>query len=111
MFLIVGIKIIHGETIVAGKEIDTGVVSCIVVVVIGIKTTVQVSGTGNAPCGIPGVPEISLQEGTETVTVTAVPLSPSAAGRERTDLIQSARVPGLCDQFDISKDRIVSQKF
>ena len=32
------------------------------------------------------------------------------AGKEPT-VIQSARVPGLCDQFDISKDRIVSQKF
>ena len=36
VFLVVGIEIIHGKTIVAGKEIDAGIVSCIVVIVIGI---------------------------------------------------------------------------
>ena len=30
--------------------------------------------------------------------------------RERTNLIQPAGIPGFCDQFDISKDRIVSEK-
>ena len=48
--------------------------------------------------------------GTEAVTVTAIPFSPSAAGRERTNLIQPAGIPGFCDQFDISKDRIVSKE-
>lgn len=37
VFFIVGIKIIHGEAIVAGKEIDTGIVSCIIVIMIRIK--------------------------------------------------------------------------
>ena len=110
VFFIVGIKIIHGEAIVAGKEIDTGIVSCIIVIMIRIKASVQITGTGNTPCSVPGIPEISLQEGTEAVTVTAIPFSPSAAGRERTNLIQPAGIPGFCDQFDISKDRIVSKE-
>ena len=65
VFFIVGIKIIHGEAIVAGKEIDTGIVSCIIVIMIRIKASVQITGTGNTPCSVPGIPEISLQEGTE----------------------------------------------
>ena len=95
----------------AGKEIDTGIVSCIIVIMIRIKASVQITGTGNTPCSVPGIPEISLQEGTEAVTVTAIPFSPSAAGRERTNLIQPAGIPGFCDQFYVPKDRIFRKIF
>ena len=90
--------------IVAGKEIDTGVVSCIVVVVIGIKPPYRSpepemlhaasQRSRNLPSGRNGD---SHGNGRST--------QPICGWQGKNRLIQSARVPGLCDQFDISKDR------
>ena len=93
-----------------GKKVDTGVVACIIVVMVRVESTVKITGTGNTPGCIPGIPKITFQERAEAITVTSVPLGPSAAGRERTYLIQSTGVPCLGNQLDISKYRVIGKK-
>ena len=56
---------------------------------------------------------ISFQETAHVVPVSPVPLSPPLPGRKRADLVEAARVPCLCDQFDITEDGVkgkVAQK-
>ena len=60
VFLVVGIEIVQCKAVMAGKEIHTGIIPGVIIVVIGIKTAVQVAGAGNAPGSVPGMPEVSL---------------------------------------------------
>ena len=94
----------------AGEEVYTGVVAGVIVVVIGIVTAVQISGAGNAPGGIPGIPEITLQIGAQGIPVAAVPFRPAPAGREFSYLVHASRIPGLRNQLHISQHGIRGQK-
>ena len=71
---------------------------------------IEIRGTGHPRCAaIPAISGIPFQEAAHVVAVAAVPLRPSFPGGEGADLIESACVPGLCDQLDISQDRVESQ--
>ena len=85
-----------------GKEIDAGIVTGVIALVISIETTIKVTGTGNAPGGIPRLPAVAFKEASQRVTVTAVPFSPSSARRETSDLIKTARIPCFRDQLDVT---------
>ncbi len=54
-------------------------------------------------------PAVALEEGAQVVAVFAVPFRPAVPGRERADLVQPARVPGLRDQLDVAEDGVERQ--
>ena len=107
MLFIIGIKIIKRKSVMAGKEIDTGIITGIITVIMIIKSSIEISGSGNTPCGIPRIPALTLQKTSKGISVTAIPFCPAAACRETSYLIKSAGIPRFCNQLDIAEDRIV----
>ena len=102
VLIIVSIEVIKCKSVMTGKEIDAGIVTGVIALVISIETTIKVTGTGNAPGGIPRLPAVAFKEASQRVTVTAVPFSPSSARRETSDLIKTARIPCFRDQLDVT---------
>ena len=60
MFLVVRIQVVECETIVAGEEVNAGIISGIISTVFGEKSAVHIAGSGNAPCGGPGGPAVAF---------------------------------------------------
>ena len=94
----------------AGEEIHTGIVACIIIVVVGVKSPVQVPGAGNAPGCLPGMPVVPFEIPPEGIPVTAVPLRPALAGRKLPHLVQPPCIPGLRNQLYIAQYGIGGQK-
>ena len=109
MFCIIRIQIIQGKSIMTGQKIDTGIVSCVMSIIFIIKISIQISGSRNTPRGIPGFPEIPLQETSDRIPVSSIPFCPPAVGRKASNLIQSVRIPCFRDQLHIFKNRIIRQ--
>ena len=107
---IVGVQIIQCKTVMAGEEIHTGIVACIIIVVVGVKSPVQVPGAGNAPGCLPGMPVVPFEIPPEGIPVTAVPLRPALAGRKLPHLVQPPCIPGLRNQLYIAQYGIGGQK-
>ena len=109
VLFIIGIKIIKRKSVMAGKEIDTGIITGIITVIMIIKSSIEISGSGNTPCGIPCIPALTLQKTSKGISVTAIPFCPAAACRETSYLIKSAGIPCFCNQLDIAENRIVCE--
>ena len=107
VLFIIGIKIIKRKSVMAGKEIDTGIITGIITVIMIIKSSIEISGSGNTPCGIPRMPAVTLQKTSKGISVTAIPFCPAAACRETSYLIKSAGIPCFCNQLDITEDRVI----
>ena len=43
-----------------GEKVDTGIVSGIIVVIVGIVTSIQIAGAGNTSGSVPAAPGIAL---------------------------------------------------
>ena len=99
MFFIVSVKIIQCKAIMAGEEIDRCVGA-------SDFRIVNIRGTGNSAKSCRCVFNLSFQEISHIVPVTSVPLTPSPERRKISHLIETACIPGFCNQFCISKYRI-----
>ena len=102
VLIVVSIKIIKRKSVMAGEEVDAGIITCIIALVISIETAIKVTGAGNTPGCIPRLPAVALEEASQRITVSSVPLCPSSARRETSNLVKTAGIPCFRDQLDIA---------
>ena len=102
VFLVIAVQVIERESVVAGQEVDGSIAAA-------VDRIIQIRGTGHSLCGDPRHLAVPLQETPHIIPVASVPFRPAFPGRERTHLIESAGIPGLGNELDISKDRIEGQ--
>ena len=100
MLFVVGDQVIHGESVVAGDEIDGGR---------GSAPAVEILGALDAAVELGGAGGITLDEPAQAVPVFSVPFRPAVPGGKITHLIEAARVPGFRDQFGAAQDSVVGQ--
>lgn len=85
-----------------GQKIHAGIVTGIVAVGIVVIATIEITGAGDTPGGVPCIPGIPFQITAERVTVSAVPFCPAAACREASYLIKTAGIPCFSNQFYVA---------
>ena len=83
----------------AGDEIDRGIAAA-------VHRVIQIRGAGHALGSGARHACIAFQETAHVVPVASIPLCPPLPGREGADLVETASVPGLCDQLDVAQDGI-----
>ena len=104
VFAVVGDKIVKREAIMAGDEINR---SCRASLVPGVEVRRALNANGESAC----LPCITFQKLADVITIFSIPLGPSAVGRERAHLVETASVPCLGDQLAFRQDGIVGETF
>ena len=100
VLVIVGKQIIQSKAVMTGYEVHRGSETVVVLVI-------EIGGSHDPGGCILGIPIIPLEKVSEGITVAAVPLRPPVVCRKTADLIDTARIPGLCDQFCLRQHRIL----
>ncbi len=61
VLIVVRIQIIERKTVMTGQEINARIVPGIIPFIVMLKTAVHISGTADAPGGIPGIPVVPFK--------------------------------------------------
>ena len=104
VFFCVGKEVGEGKPIVAGDKVDRGG---------GLPATfaVEVRRTHDALHHFSRGIVIAAQEAAGRITVFTIPFHPAPVAGEIADLVEPTCIPGLGDEFAMSQNRIVGNRF